>query len=269
MHDLASNQMETAVTLAVNPTGASRACMAGGLSSPLAVLFGKAAVLSEKAAGLFGEAATLCGAALQRLARALCPCRNAPRRRQGLRDMAARMLCPALLLLYGAGACGEEPHARVGVTQSGEVFTVEATVDAPVTQKTAWGVLVDFDHMASILPSLTSSKIVSREGNILVVKQEGVARFGLLSFPFESERRIRLEPMSQIQAKDLSGTVKRMESEMQVSAASQGKGVQIKYHAEIVPDSMLAHLFGASVLRSQITDQFESLVAEMERREKN
>lgn len=182
--------------------------------------------------------------------------------------MTTRILLPALLvLLYSGAACCEEPHVHVGVSQSGEVLTVDATIEAPVTQKTAWDVLVDFDHMAAILHNLTSSKVVSRDGNTLIVKQQGVAKYGVLSFSYESEREIRLDPMQRIRAKELAGSARRMESEMQLSTASPGNGVQIKYHAEIVPDSVLARLFGKSELQSQITEQFESMVAEMRKRE--
>lgn len=180
-----------------------------------------------------------------------------------------------LACLYGAAAGAEEPrvpnvqapHIQVNVSQSGEVFTVEATIDAPVTQKTAWEVLTDFDHMSAFSTNLTLSKVVSRQQNTLVVQQEGVAKVGPFSFSYQSEREIRLEPMKHISSRNLSGTAKRMESEMQLSQAGPGRGVQIRYRAEIVPDSALARMFGASHLQQQVEEQFQSMVAEMRRRE--
>ena len=175
---------------------------------------------------------------------------------------------PALLaVLCSAAALAQEPQVQVGVTQSGETFTIEAVIDAPVSRQTAWEVLVDFDHMAAIVPNLTSSKVVSRADNILVVKQEGVAHYGLLSFSYQSEREVRLEPMTRIQSKNLSGSARRMESEMQLSQVGAGQGVHIRYHAEIVPDSVLARMFGGSSLQQQVQEQFRSMVAEMQRRE--
>lgn len=172
-----------------------------------------------------------------------------------------------LALLCSTAAIGEEPRVQVDVSQSGEAFIVEAVIDAPVTRKIAWDVLVDFDHMASIVHDLTSSKIVSHQDNVLVVQQEGVARYGLLSFSYHSEREVHLDPMKRIQSKGLSGSAKRMESEMQLNEAGSGQGVHIRYHAEIVPDSALARMFGASSLQNQVREQFQSMVAEMQRRE--
>ncbi len=184
-------------------------------------------------------------------------------------------LAALLALLYGAAACGDEPHIpppniqapriQVSVSQAGEVFTVEATVAAPVSQKTAWEVLTDFDHMAAFSASLTLSKVVSRQQNTLIVQQDGVAKVGIFSFSYQSEREVRLDPMKRISSRNLSGTAKRMESETQISKAATG--VQITYRAEIVPDSALARMFSASHLQQQAEEQFKFLVAEMQRRE--
>jgi hypothetical protein len=169
-----------------------------------------------------------------------------------------------LLALSCAGARSAEPRVTVTVSQSGEAFIIDATLEVAVSRATAWEVLTDFDHMTSILGNLTSSKVTARDGNTLVVRQEGVARYGLLSFSFESEREIRLEPMKRIVSKSLSGTLKRMDSEARI--VSLEHGVQVKYHAESVPDSMLARIFGASFVRHEIEEQFLEMGREMGRR---
>lgn len=169
-----------------------------------------------------------------------------------------------LLALGGGFASAAEPTVNVAVRQDGEAFVIDATVDAPVALDVAWGVLTDFDHMASIVGNLTSSRITARDGNTWIVNQEGVAKFGLLSFSFTSERQIRLEPMKRILARNLSGTVKRMESEANIAAVEQG--VQIRYRAETVPDSMLARMFGASFIRHEVREQFLAMTREMLKR---
>lgn len=170
-----------------------------------------------------------------------------------------------LLMLSGELAFGAEPTVAVSVSQAGTGFSIEATVEVPVPVGTAWGVLTDFDHMAAILGNLTSSKVVSRDGNTLIVRQEGVARYGLLSFAFESEREMRLEPTKRILAHGLSGTAKRLESEARLLPL--GQGMQIRYHAEVEPDSMLARLFGAPFVRHETEEQFMLMAREMMRRQ--
>lgn len=182
--------------------------------------------------------------------------------------MSMRIAVPAfLVLLFGGNAFGAEPAIAVAVSEAGETFVVEAMIRVPVTQRTAWEVLVNFDHMTGILNNLTSSRVARRDGDFLVVRQEGIARFGLFSYPFQVEREVRLEPMKRILTRNLSGSLKRMESEVRLIPASKGQLMQIAYRAEFVFDSVIAGLFGAAFLRHEVEEQFLLMTAEMKRRE--
>ena len=169
-----------------------------------------------------------------------------------------------LLALFDVEALGAEQKVAVAVGKSGEAIVVDATLDVAVSLGTAWDVMTDFDHMTTILGNLTSSKITSCDGHTWIIRQEGVARYGLLSFPFEAEREIRLEPMKRILARNLSGTLKRMDSEARITSLDQG--VQIRYHAEIVVDSLLARLFGTPFVRHEVEEQLLEMAKEMTRR---
>ncbi|MBN8461997.1 MAG: SRPBCC family protein [Dechloromonas sp.] len=181
--------------------------------------------------------------------------------------MSIRILVVSLLICLSLGnASCVEREVAVAVRESVDGFIVQATIKPPVSLRTAWDVLVDFDHMAGILNNLTTSNVVSRNGNILIVKQEGVARFGIFSYPFTAEREIRMEPPRRILAKNLSGTLKRMQSEVQLIPTGP-RGVRIEYRAEFAFDSIIAGLFGVSFLNHEVEEQFLSIVAEMKKRE--
>ena len=181
--------------------------------------------------------------------------------------MSVRILLASLLIWLSLGcASGAEREVAVAVRESGDAFIVQATIRPPVSLRTAWDVLVDFDHMVGILSNLTASKVVSRNGDVLIVKQEGVARFGIFSFPFTAEREIRIEPQKRIVTKNLSGTLRRMESELRLVPAG-ADGVRIEYRAEFAFDSIIAGLFGVSFLNHEVEEQFQSIVAEMMRRQ--
>ncbi len=178
-----------------------------------------------------------------------------------------RIVFAALLsamTLFGQAVFAAEPRITVKVDQSDGAFMVDATIDVPVPLEIAWGVLIDIDRTASFLENMTFSKVMSRTGDTLIARQEGVARFGPLSFDFVTEREIRLEPMTRITTKQIAGSFKRMLSEATFAAIEQG--VQIRYTAEIVPDSQLALMFGASFVRYEVTGQFVQMSREMLRR---
>jgi hypothetical protein len=170
-----------------------------------------------------------------------------------------------LVTLLSTAAIGAEPKVAVSVGNKGEAFVIDATVDVPVAPRMAWEVMTDFDHMPAFLGNLKSSQVMSRSGNTWIVYQQGVARYGLLSFAFASEREMRLEPVTRILARQVTGTAKSMESEAKIIPVNAG--VQIQYHAETVIESTLARLFGASFLRHEVEEQFLDMVREMLRRQ--
>jgi hypothetical protein len=172
----------------------------------------------------------------------------------------------SLLALCSTAAFALDPDIAVSVSQIGEAFIVEAKIDVTAPLRTTWDVLTDFDRMSTILSNLTSSRIVRRDGQTLTVRQEGVAKVGPLSFPFESEREIRLEPMRRILARQLSGTGKRMESLS--SLTSTERGTHVDYRAEMVPDSVLARMFGAAFVHDEVEGQFRAMATEMAQRQK-
>ena len=98
-----------------------------------------------------------------------------------------------------------------------------------------------------------------------VVQQKGEAKFGLLSYPFESVREIRTEPMKRMMSKNISGTFKSMESELQLIPTAFGTSV--KYHAEGIADSIFAKLFGLSFMRHEFEEQFTAMAVEMQKRQ--
>ena len=168
------------------------------------------------------------------------------------------------LLLHSFAADAADPDWIITVDKRGSTFVVDARLDFPAPLRTVWEVLTDFDHMTAILSNLTASKIVSRTANTLLVEQEGTAKYGFFSYPFTSEREIRLEPMKRIVARQLSGNARSFASELLLSPGDNG--TEVRYHAEMVPDSAIARTFGGPFIRHEIEEQFTALAAEMARR---
>ena len=170
-----------------------------------------------------------------------------------------------VLLLQSFAALAAAPEWLVTVDKRGKSFVVDASVDFPAPLRVVWDVLTDFDHMTAILSNLTTSQIVSRTDNTLQVRQEGVARYGIFSYPFASEREIRLEPMQRIVARQISGNAQSFVSELQLSPGSNG--TEVRYHAEVVPSSGIARTFGGPFIKHETEEQFRAMAAEIARRQ--
>lgn len=181
-----------------------------------------------------------------------------------MKSPATRQWLGALLIMLSVAAAGEaEP--TVAVRRNGDTLVIDATLDVQASPDTTWEVLTDFEHMAAFYPNLKSSTVLRRDGDTWIVRQEGVAGYGLLSLPFESVREMRLEPKRRILARNLSGTLKRMESEASITPL--GSGVELRYHAEVDPDSLLARVFGVEYARREVGQQLTAMAREMIRRQ--
>lgn len=170
-----------------------------------------------------------------------------------------------LLLCRVAPVAAGTPEIEISVDKRNDTFVIDASFEVAVPVRTAWRVLTDFDNMAGILHNLNSSRIASRSGNTLRVVQDGVARFGIFTYPFSSEREIQLEPRKRILARQISGNTKSYASEMEIRPSESG--TRFRYHAEMALDSGFARLFGSPFIRHEIVEQFVSMAQEMERRE--
>jgi hypothetical protein len=179
-------------------------------------------------------------------------------------DMSRWLAIFAFFLAFAGGAAAAEPPSAVTLAKHGETFVVDATVDFPVDLHVAWGVLTDFDHMTDVLHDVDSSQVVSRSGDVLVVRQHGHANYGPFSYSFASEREVTLAPMTSIIARQLSGNAKSYLSEMHLVETADG--TTCRYHAEIIPDSAIARMFGGHFLKHEVEQHFVEMLGEMLRR---
>jgi ribosome-associated toxin RatA of RatAB toxin-antitoxin module len=152
---------------------------------------------------------------------------------------------------------------KVSVTRRGDVYVVDAVVEAPVAQREAWAVLTDFDAMSSFVPNLEASRITKRDGDHLRVEQRGVARWGPLTHPFTTLREVDLEPMAQVRSQSVGGNL-NVRSQTRFTAVAGG--TEIRHHIEFGIDSWMPDLLIEPFLRHEVREQFEAVVGEMLRR---
>jgi carbon monoxide dehydrogenase subunit G len=183
--------------------------------------------------------------------------------------IARRQLLLAGLACLAAHAFAQDkpnPVRSVDVTQNGDTFVANIVMQAPVSPKIAWDVLTDFGNMEKWVPNVRESKIVTNNGNDLTIEQKGTAKFGLLSFPYTSVRKMELEPEKSILATQVSGSMQKLVSLMRVSP--DGSGTRLDYRLEMVPSKIASAVMSKEFLKGELTEQFTAIVGEMVRRAK-
>lgn len=185
------------------------------------------------------------------------------RSRQALKAWGC-MLAAMLILGSTPGRAADSPIRSIDVTYDGETYVLNAVMFAPVAQAVAWEVLTDFDHMAGWVPNVTESKVLKRDDASITVEQRGVAKYGALSFPYDTERKLDLKPKATIDSTQIKGSLRRVVSTMMLEP--DGKGTRLTYHLEIVPSLLAGALLSKEFVQHEISEQFTAIIAEMVRR---
>ena len=88
--------------------------------------------------------------------------------------------------------------------------------------------------------------------------------FGPFSVPLESVSEIRLKPYEGIQARMLSGNMKKYDSDTTIRRESEGS--RIAYHVESIPDVWIPPVIGPAMVEFETRVRFRQLVDEILRR---
>ena len=189
-------------------------------------------------------------------------------RRVHLRRCLHGVATVALACIAGTGALAQDksPVRSLDIVQNDDGYVATVVMFAPVPPGIAWNVLTDFENMHKWVPNVRESKVAARDGNTVTIEQKGVAKFGLLSFPYETARRMQLDPPASIQSTQVSGSMRRLGSLMKVSP--DGAGTRLDYRLEIEPAGVAAAVMSKKFLQHELTEQFTAIVGEMVKRGK-
>jgi hypothetical protein len=174
------------------------------------------------------------------------------------------LLAALLLLAVHPSLAADSPIRSVDVTYDGDTYVLNAVMFAPVAQSIAWDVLTDFDHMARWVPNVTESKVLKREAMTVTIEQSGVAKYGAVSFPYTTERKIDLKPQAAINSVQTKGSLRSVVSTMVIEP--EGKGTRLTYHLELVPSLLASVLLSKDFIAHEFGEQFGAIIAEMVRR---
>lgn len=158
----------------------------------------------------------------------------------------------------------QDEDIEVKVLVAGQNVIVDLSLVVPATRQQVWAVLTDFDHMASFISNLKESRVVSISTDTMMVFQRGSARYGPLSFPFESTREMQLDPFDKIRSHMVSGNMHKMEGTTQL--VDEGAQTRIIYHTDSIPGVWIPPIVGKVFIEHEIREQFREIRNEIIRR---
>lgn len=184
-----------------------------------------------------------------------------------------------LFLLFGVAAPVvmaqapklELPKLEVSVNrvdaEAQHMYEVDATATVAAPLPRVWRVLTSYERMSEFVPDLESCKVLSRNGNEVIIEQFGVARFLFMSRAIHLIVRATEQPMSSIDISLISGDMKHYESRWELIPVPETGGTKIVYSGRLVPNFYVPGILGANMIRSDIQHMMGAVVARIERRE--
>jgi uncharacterized protein YndB with AHSA1/START domain len=170
----------------------------------------------------------------------------------------------ALVQALCCHAAAESAIRSIDIAYDGTTYVCDVVMLAPVPRSLAWDVLTDFEHMAQWVPNVRQSKVAQRHDQAVTVEQRGVVKYGLVSFPYATERRIELHLPSTIHSTQTRGSLQRVESLMTLE--SVGAATRLTYHLELVPSRLAGAVMSTGFLEHELAEQFGAIIDEMTRR---
>ncbi len=173
-------------------------------------------------------------------------------------------MLPALFIVTAFADSQQDERIEIKVQVTGENVIVDLSLLVPATRQQVWAVLTDFDHMASFISNLKESKVISTSADTLKVFQRGSAKYGPISFQFESTREMQLAPFDKIQSHMISGNMRKMEGTTQL--VDEGAQTRIIYHTDSIPGVWIPPIVGKVFIEHEIREQFREIRNEIIKR---
>jgi hypothetical protein len=177
-----------------------------------------------------------------------------------------RVTAFALLAFVVTPALAQSDDRDIGVRIQKDGMRIIVDVNLPVaaTAIETWNVMTDYDHMASFVSNLQSSRIIDRQGDTLMVEQKGKASRGPLTFAFQNVREIVLTSPREIRSRLVSGDLEA--SEFTTRVVDHGNSAEIVNHGEFIPKVWVPPVIGPALIEAETRKQFQELRAEILRR---
>lgn len=147
-------------------------------------------------------------------------------------------------------------------------FEVTASAVVRATPQQAWDTLTDYDRLPAFVPDLRASKLVSRNGRIVMVEQRSHAGFLFVTQSVRMRLRVEETPLSAIDVTLVEGNMQHYAAHWKLAAeATDGiPGTRVDFHCAIEPDFFVPPLLGRPIVQAYVTKMLEAVMAEIERR---
>ena len=130
---------------------------------------------------------------------------------------------------------------------------------------TAWEVLTDYDNFERFFPNISSSKIITEQGNRVVFEQVNLVDLWLFQQEFTVQIEATKYKPTKVDFKIVDGDLKKLIGRWEIKEISPGK-ISIAHAVEVEPGSNTEKPFFYGVYESSLEDTLHAIAKEISQR---
>ncbi|MET3130116.1 ribosome-associated toxin RatA of RatAB toxin-antitoxin module [Oxalobacteraceae bacterium GrIS 1.11] len=144
------------------------------------------------------------------------------------------------------------------------MYEVDASGTVQAPPAVVWKILTTYDRMNEFVPDLASCRVLSRNGNEVIVEQFGTARFLFMSKSIHLIVRATEYPLSSIDIALISGDMKHYESHWELVPVPETGGTRVIYSGKLIPNFYVPGILGAKMIRGDIERMMSAVLTRLD-----
>lgn len=176
------------------------------------------------------------------------------------------MFCCAPLLAGTARA--DTAKLKVGVKRieidTQRMYEVSANAVVQAAPAAVWKTLTNYERMTEFVPDLSACRVLSRNGNEVVIEQQGVARFLFMSNPIHLVVRAMEKPMTSIDIDLISGDMRHYEARWTLTPLPDTGGTRILFSSRLIPGFYVPGMLGTTMIKGDIERMMTAVMARID-----
>ena len=179
------------------------------------------------------------------------------------------MLGCALSAWGAVAAQPGEPRFELSVERvdGGKVYRIASKGTVAASPSLVWRILTDYTHLADYLPNMKSTRVLSRNGDRIIVEQLGAAQFLFFRQDIRVVVQVHERPPDRIDISLVDGDMKVYRASWELSPLPGGAGTRLMYNATIEPKFDVPGIVGVGAVRKDIAKMMRAVYLRLDRQE--
>lgn len=178
--------------------------------------------------------------------------------------LATFLLLACTCAVMSSAAALDLTIAQVAGTDGAKVYRIASTGEVKAAQAVVWRILADYEHMPDYVPNLKSARVVSRNGDKVIVEQLGAARFLFFSHNIRLVVQVHEQAPNKFDVTLVEGDMKVYRCSWELVPLPDG-GTRLLYSAAIAPKFYVPGMLEARLIRNDIATMMAAVLARLDR----